>query len=100
MQQAQRVADQTVFMYLGKVIEKGPTEQIFNNPQNDLTKNYISGHFWIIITSLDQNFTNGLLAIQVKKDAANTNYMVFSNELKMFYVDKFLLQSNKNFIQE
>lgn len=45
MQQAQRVADKTVFMYLGEVMEKGLTEQIFKNPQNDLTKNYIGGHF-------------------------------------------------------
>lgn len=45
MQQAQRVADKTVFMYLDEVMEKGLTEQIFNNPQNDLTKNYIGGHF-------------------------------------------------------
>ncbi len=45
MQQAQRVADKTVFMYLGEVIEEGATEQIFQNPQNELTKNYIGGHF-------------------------------------------------------
>lgn len=45
MQQAQRVADKTVFMYLDEVMEKGLTEQIFKNPQNDLTKNYIGGHF-------------------------------------------------------
>lgn len=45
MQQAQRVADKTVFMYLGEVIEEGPTAEIFGNPQNDLTKNYIGGHF-------------------------------------------------------
>lgn len=45
MQQAQRVADKTVFMYLGEIEEQGPTEQIFNNPQNEMTKNYIGGHF-------------------------------------------------------
>lgn len=45
MQQAQRVADKTVFMYLGQVIEAGPTEQIFNNPQHELTQKYIKGAF-------------------------------------------------------
>lgn len=45
MQQAQRVADNTVFMYLGEVVEKGTTEQIFNSPQNEMTQNYIRGHF-------------------------------------------------------
>ena len=45
MQQAQRVADKTVFMYLGEIAEEGPTEQIFKHPQNELTKNYIGGHF-------------------------------------------------------
>ncbi|WP_068598091.1 phosphate ABC transporter ATP-binding protein PstB [Vaginella massiliensis] len=45
MQQAQRLADKTVFMYLGEVKEEGPTERIFNNPNNELTAKYISGHF-------------------------------------------------------
>lgn len=45
MQQAQRVADKTVFMYLGDVIEEAPTSEIFNSPKNELTKNYINGHF-------------------------------------------------------
>jgi phosphate transport system ATP-binding protein len=45
MQQAQRVADKTVFMYLGEVIETGNTDDIFNNPQNELTTNYVKGHF-------------------------------------------------------
>lgn len=45
MQQAQRVADKTVFMYLGQVIETGPTEQIFTNPQQELTQKYIKGAF-------------------------------------------------------
>lgn len=45
MQQAQRIADKTVFLYLGEVKEEGPTEQIFNNPKNEMTANYISGHF-------------------------------------------------------
>jgi len=45
MQQAQRVADKTIFMYLGEVKEEGATYDIFNNPQHEITKNYISGHF-------------------------------------------------------
>lgn len=45
MQQAQRVADKTVFMYLGEVIEAASTEAIFGNPQHELTRNYVQGHF-------------------------------------------------------
>lgn len=45
MQQAQRTADQTVFMYLGEIIEHGRTNDIFNNPKNELTTNYVKGHF-------------------------------------------------------
>jgi phosphate transport system ATP-binding protein len=45
MQQAQRIADKTIFMYLGEVVEEGKTDDIFNHPQKDLTKNYVSGHF-------------------------------------------------------
>ncbi|AZI20140.1 phosphate ABC transporter ATP-binding protein PstB [Chryseobacterium taklimakanense] len=45
MQQAQRVADKTCFMYLGEVIEFGDTAQIFSNPQHELTQKYITGAF-------------------------------------------------------
>ena len=45
MQQAARVSDFTAFMYLGEVIEYGPTKQIFENPGNELTERYISGKF-------------------------------------------------------
>lgn len=45
MQQAARVSDYTVFMYLGELIEFGETSQIFTNPKNELTEKYISGHF-------------------------------------------------------
>ena len=45
MQQAQRVADKTCFMYLGEVIEFAETEQIFQNPQHELTQKYIRGAF-------------------------------------------------------
>ena len=45
MQQAQRVADYTGFMYLGVMKEFGETQQIFNDPREELTKEYISGSF-------------------------------------------------------
>lgn len=45
MQQAQRISDQVAFMYLGELIEFDTCEKIFQNPQNELTKNYVSGHF-------------------------------------------------------
>ncbi|MGV3704517.1 MAG: phosphate ABC transporter ATP-binding protein PstB [Arcticibacter sp.] len=45
MQQAQRVADKTVFMYLGEIIEQGNTDDVFNHPKNELTGNYVLGRF-------------------------------------------------------
>jgi phosphate transport system ATP-binding protein len=45
LRQARRIADYVVFMYLGEIIEVGPTEEFFNNPKNKLTKDYLSGSF-------------------------------------------------------
>ncbi len=45
MQQAQRVADLTAFMYLGELIEYTETKQLFEHPQQELTKNYVEGNF-------------------------------------------------------
>jgi phosphate transport system ATP-binding protein len=45
MQQASRVSDYTVFLYLGKIIEQGETKGIFENPQHELTEQYITGEF-------------------------------------------------------
>jgi phosphate transport system ATP-binding protein len=45
MQQAARVSDFTAFMYLGELIEFGPTDQIFERPEKELTERYISGKF-------------------------------------------------------
>lgn len=45
MQQAQRVADLTAFMYFGEVIEYAPTEELFRDPKVELTANYLSGNF-------------------------------------------------------
>ena len=45
MQQAARASDYTGFMYLGRLVEFGQTAQIFTNPKDKLTENYISGQF-------------------------------------------------------
>jgi phosphate transport system ATP-binding protein len=45
MQQAARISDYTGFMYLGKLIEFGETQQIFENPKEELTERYIMGRF-------------------------------------------------------
>ncbi|MGK6349681.1 phosphate ABC transporter ATP-binding protein PstB [Parapedobacter sp. DT-150] len=45
MQQAQRVADKTVFMYLGEVIEAGDTKALFEQPEHEMTANYVKGRF-------------------------------------------------------
>jgi len=45
LQQAARVSEMTAFMYLGEIIEFGSTRDIFENPQNELTENYITGKF-------------------------------------------------------
>jgi phosphate transport system ATP-binding protein len=45
MQQAARASDYTGFLYLGQLIEFGDTDQIFTNPKEKLTENYISGRF-------------------------------------------------------
>ena len=45
MQQAARVADFTAFLYLGELIEYGPTKALFENPENELTEKYITGQF-------------------------------------------------------
>jgi phosphate transport system ATP-binding protein len=45
LQQAARVSDFTAFMYVGQLIEYGPTKQLFEDPQNPLTEKYITGKF-------------------------------------------------------
>ena len=45
MQQASRVSDYTAFMYLGELIEMGPTNFIFSKPANQFTSDYITGRF-------------------------------------------------------
>jgi phosphate transport system ATP-binding protein len=43
LRQARRVADYVIFMYLGEIIEHGPAKQIFESPQNPITKSYMKG---------------------------------------------------------
>jgi len=45
MQQASRTSDYTAFMYLGRVVEYGPTEAIFTRPHLKETNDYITGRF-------------------------------------------------------
>ena len=45
MQQATRVADKTAFFYLGELIEEGPTRDLFANPTQQRTQEYLSGRF-------------------------------------------------------
>jgi phosphate transport system ATP-binding protein len=45
MQQAARVSDRTAFFFEGKLIESGATEQIFRNPREKQTEDYITGRF-------------------------------------------------------
>ena len=45
MQQAARVSDFTAYMYLGELIEYGPTESIFMKPTRQETEDYITGRF-------------------------------------------------------
>ena len=45
MQQAQRVAGTTAFFHLGDMVEMAPTRDIFENPQDPRTKDYVSGAF-------------------------------------------------------
>ena len=45
MQQAARVSDVTAFFWLGRLIEHGITDQIFTNPHEKLTEDYVTGRF-------------------------------------------------------
>jgi phosphate transport system ATP-binding protein len=45
MQQAARVADRTAFFYMGQLVECGTTEQIFTNPVESRTEDYVTGKF-------------------------------------------------------
>lgn len=45
MQQAVRISDKTAFFLLGDLVEYGKTDEIFSNPKNKKTENYITGRF-------------------------------------------------------
>ncbi|MBN2157463.1 MAG: phosphate ABC transporter ATP-binding protein [Candidatus Lokiarchaeota archaeon] len=45
MQQAARISDYTAFLYLGELVEFGPTRDIFERPKEKLTERYITGRF-------------------------------------------------------
>jgi phosphate transport system ATP-binding protein len=45
MQQAARVADRTAFMLSGELVEVGPTQEIFTNPNDSRTEEYVTGKF-------------------------------------------------------
>jgi phosphate transport system ATP-binding protein len=45
MNQAKRVSDETIFMYMGEVVEMGHTEELFTSPKQQKTAAYIDGRF-------------------------------------------------------
>ena len=45
LQQAQRLADQTAFINASQLVEAGPTEKMFSQPDNQLTLDYVTGSF-------------------------------------------------------
>jgi phosphate transport system ATP-binding protein len=45
MQQAGRISDKTAFFLMGELVEFGTTEQIFSNPNDQRTEDYITGRF-------------------------------------------------------
>lgn len=45
MQQASRISDKTAFYYLGELVEYDKTKNIFTNPKEERTQNYITGRF-------------------------------------------------------
>ncbi len=45
MQQAARISDTTAFFFKGKIVEVGPTDKIFTNPDSKQTEDYVTGRF-------------------------------------------------------
>jgi len=45
VQQAARVSDYVAFFYMGKLIEYGPTKEVFERPKSELTERYVTGKF-------------------------------------------------------
>jgi phosphate transport system ATP-binding protein len=44
LRQAARISDYIIFVYMGRIVEAGPTEAILQNPQEELTKQYVKGY--------------------------------------------------------
>jgi phosphate transport system ATP-binding protein len=44
LRQARRVSDYIIFVYMGKIIEFGPTEEVLLSPKEELTKEYVKGY--------------------------------------------------------
>ncbi|MGE5383536.1 MAG: phosphate ABC transporter ATP-binding protein [Omnitrophica WOR_2 bacterium] len=45
LRQARRIADYVVFMYMGEIIEQGDAREVFENPQQEMTRQYLKGSF-------------------------------------------------------
>jgi phosphate transport system ATP-binding protein len=45
LRQAKRLADHVIFMYLGEVVETGPAKEVFGNPKQERTQQYLAGMF-------------------------------------------------------
>jgi phosphate transport system ATP-binding protein len=45
MQQAARVSDTTAFLWMGRLVEIGRTQDLFTNPREKLTEDYVTGRF-------------------------------------------------------
>lgn len=45
LQQAARVSRHVAFLYLGELVEEGPTPEVFANPRKELTERYLTGRF-------------------------------------------------------
>jgi len=45
MQQARRVSQKTAFFHMGNLVEVAPTEQMFESPREQATRDYITGRF-------------------------------------------------------
>jgi phosphate transport system ATP-binding protein len=43
LRQARRIADYIIFMYLGEIIEHGPAKELLENPQKEMTREYVKG---------------------------------------------------------
>jgi phosphate transport system ATP-binding protein len=44
LRQAARISDYIIFVYMGKIIEAGPVDEVLKNPKEELTKQYVKGY--------------------------------------------------------